>query len=60
VKQNGHALISASEELKNDREIVLAAVKQHGGALQCASAELQNDRGIVLAAVQQNRSLRTS
>ena len=40
----------ASEELKNDREIVLTAVSKNSGALQYASEELKKDREIVLAA----------
>ena len=43
----------ASEELRNDREIVLAAVSQYAYALEYASEELRNDREIVLAAVSQ-------
>ena len=39
------------EELKGDREIVLAAVSKNGGALQFAAEELKGDREIVLAAV---------
>jgi hypothetical protein len=47
VKQDGYALEHAPEELRNDREIVLAAVKQHGEvALNHASEELRNDRDI--------------
>ena len=48
------ALRYASEELKNDREVVLQVVKQDGGALRYASEELKNDREVVLAAVKQN------
>ena len=51
VKQNGYALNYASDELKKDREIVLAAVKINGLALEYASDELKKDRDIVLAAV---------
>ena len=43
VKQNGSALKYASEELKNDKEVVLEAVKQDGFALEYDSYELQND-----------------
>ena len=48
---NGHALHSTSDDLKKDREIVLAAVMQNGWALEHASDDLKNDREIVLAAV---------
>jgi len=45
----------ASDELKNDRGVVLAAVSNYGRALECAleyaSDELKNDREIVLKAV---------
>ena len=36
----------ASDELKNDREIVMVAVQQDGGALEYASDELKNDKEI--------------
>ena len=39
--------------LKNEREVVMAAVKHDGWALWCASDELKNDREVVNAAVQQ-------
>jgi len=54
---NGSVLLKASNELKGDREIVLAAVKQIGSALRWASEELKGDREIVLAAVKQNGSV---
>ena len=47
------ALQHASEELRNDREVVLAAVKQNGKALELASEELRNDMAVVVEAVQQ-------
>ncbi len=43
----------ASEELRAEREVVLAGVKQNGEALQYASEELRADREFMLAAVQQ-------
>ena len=43
VRQNGYALEYASEELRNDREVVLEAVKQDDWALRYASDELQNE-----------------
>ena len=48
------ALLYISEDLKNDGEIVLAAVKQNGMALSYASRDLKSDRGVVLAAVNLN------
>jgi hypothetical protein len=41
----------ASEDLKSDREIVLAAVTQRGWSLKYASDALKADRDIVLVAV---------
>ncbi len=43
--------IYASEELKNDKEVVLEAVKTNGFALNDASEELKSDKEIVLEAV---------
>jgi hypothetical protein len=54
VRQDGRALLHASETLKNDREIVLAAVTQNVYAFEYASETLKNDREFVLAAVTQN------
>ena len=54
LRHNGLILQYASAELRNDREIVGAAVIQNGRALEHASAELRNDREIVSEAVRQN------
>ena len=54
MAQEGYALRFASDELKADRQVVLAAVAQHGLALQHASSALRNDREVVLAAVLQH------
>ena len=40
--------------LKNDKDIVLAAVKQNSLALKYASYELKNDKDIILAVSKQN------
>jgi len=40
--------------VRNDKEIMIAAVTQNGWALQYASIELRNDRDVVLVAVSQN------
>ena len=59
VAQNGQALQYASDELKGDRAIVLAAVSCDKGAwraLSYASSEMKKDREVVTAAVQQNGS----
>lgn len=47
VKQNGEALIFASDELKNDKEVVMAAVKQNGEALKYASRRLKGDEDVI-------------
>ena len=44
------------DELRANREIVLAVMQKHDKWLQYVSAELQADREIVLAAVQKNGS----
>ena len=48
------AVAEEKDWLRNDRDLVLAAVKQDGRSLWDASEELRNDRGIVLAAVKQD------
>ena len=50
----GNLLKFASEEFREDREIVMAAVMQNGLSLEYASEELREDREIVMAAVTQN------
>ena len=54
VKQNGYALYYASDELKNNEEIVKEAVKQKGLALKFASKRLQDDEEIVREAIKQD------
>ena len=54
VKRNGLALRELDLDLRNNKEVVLAAVGQEGAALDYASDELQGDRGIVLAAVERS------
>ena len=50
---NGWVLQYASDEMKNDREVVLAAaVQQDVSALKHAGADLKKDKEFVLAAVQ--------
>lgn len=48
---NSTILKYASEDLRGDREVVLAAVKANGYALEHASKELHGDLQVVLAAV---------
>jgi len=47
VKNNGYALDAASEELKADKDVVMAAVKNYGEALEHASEELKADPEIL-------------
>ena len=54
VAQDGLALEHASEELKGDEGVVLAAVKQNGLALEHASDNAKESRNVVLSAVKQN------
>ena len=49
-----YSLMYSSEELRGDREIVLATVQKCGRAIQWASKELRGDRDIVLTAVREN------
>jgi uncharacterized protein YacL (UPF0231 family) len=60
--KNSHALALASERLRNDQDIVLAAVQQRFHfapfALQHASAKLRGDRKIVRAALNQEHGIR--
>ncbi|CAJ1330577.1 unnamed protein product, partial [Effrenium voratum] len=44
-----------SDELRKDREVVLAAVKQNCQAICLAAPELQEDREVMLMAVQKDR-----
>ena len=44
----------AIEELRGDRDIVLAAIQQNGDALKYASSELRGYLDIILATYQQN------
>jgi hypothetical protein len=54
VLQKERAFYKAPEELRGDKEFVLAVVRNYGKALQYASKELRGDREVVLAAVQQD------
>lgn len=54
VRQDGAALRKASEELKSDKEVVLAALSTKGSTsyvLCYASEELKDDKEVVLEAV---------
>ena len=54
VAQNGCALEYASDELKNDKEVVMIAVAQNGWALEYASDEMKSDKEVATAAVMQD------
>ena len=54
VTQNGYALESAQENLRDNRRIVLRAVERSGHALEHASHRLKADKDVVLAAVTSN------
>lgn len=51
VRENGGHLMNASERLRGDIEVVLAATKQNYLAYKHASAELQNDPDVWVAIV---------
>ena len=53
VTQKGLALQHATEELRGDREIVMAALSQDGWALEYATEVLRGNREIVMKAVTQ-------
>lgn len=53
IKQKS-SLVNFSEELRNDKEVVLEAVKQRGSNLFYASDDLKNDHEVVTEAVKQN------
>ena len=54
VKEDGTKLENASEELRADREVVMAAVRNNGEqSLEFASDNLKGDKEVVLAAVKE-------
>jgi hypothetical protein len=53
VSEEGFLLSLASDEFKNDKEIVLAAVSQNNFAYRDASVSLKNDKDIIFAALSQ-------
>ena len=55
------ALKYASDELKADKEVVIAAVTRWGSSLEYASEDLRADKEVVMAAVAQDgRALESS
>eukprot|EP00928_Gymnodinium_smaydae_P083371 TRINITY_DN6660_c0_g2_i1.p1 TRINITY_DN6660_c0_g2~~TRINITY_DN6660_c0_g2_i1.p1 ORF type:complete len:487 (-),score=118.78 TRINITY_DN6660_c0_g2_i1:52-1341(-) len=55
VKRDG-LLLRFAEELRDDRDVALAAVLQNGDALQFVGEGLRSDRDLVMTAVQQRGS----
>ena len=53
-RQDGQALQWASEEMKGDRELCMAAVAQHGLLLKDLPEEMKGDREMCMAAVAQD------
>jgi hypothetical protein len=47
VELSGWALEFVSDELKADKEVVMAAVKEEGDALQFSSDELKADEEVI-------------
>ena len=52
VQNNGYILKYASDNLKDDKEVVTTAVQNYGYALRYASDDLKNDKEVVTTAVQ--------
>lgn len=51
-REGGYALYYASEELKNDRELVLASVRDKGRMLRHLPEQMRGDPEVVMAAVE--------
>jgi len=56
LMKDGMTLQWASEEMKGDRELCIAAVAQNGFALEHASNSMQQDEALVKEAVRQLRT----
>ena len=54
LNQYGRPLQFASEDLRTDRNIVMAAVKEYGDTLKFTSKDLNRDRHIVMDEVNQD------
>ena len=54
MQMNGRAIQCVSEEIKNNGNIVLAAVQQYNYALEYAFEKMQNNENVVIVAVQQS------
>ena len=58
MKKNGFLLEYTSDELKNDREVVIAAISNSNGqALKYASEQLKNDREVIFTALKYSSDL---
>ncbi len=54
VNINGYMLLHGTNQIRDNKKIVIEAVKNYGLALQFASKRLRNDRSVVTEAVKQN------
>jgi hypothetical protein len=54
VRDDGYALTLLTDILRNDEDIVKAAVENDGRSVQYASSSLREDRGIMLLALKQH------
>lgn len=55
VRESGLTLKTLSEELRNDRDIVMAAISQNGYAVRYASDNLRNDKEIIETAIKNSK-----
>ena len=56
-KKDGQSLYYASSELRDDKEVVLAAVKNKPIILKYASLRLRDDKDVVTAALENEKKL---
>jgi hypothetical protein len=54
IKQRANNIRSASDELKNDKEVALIAIKKSGFTFEHLSSQLKNDREIVIEAIKES------
>ncbi len=54
IRKHAGVLAYISDELKSDKEFVLAAVQNNGLALEYASEDLKSDKEVVLEAIENN------
>ena len=52
------AIQCASDALKSDKDIVMAAVRQNGLALQYAADDLKTDEDVVTASMKQDKTVK--